>query len=239
MSMVEAVLFDVDFTIAKPGPLLGPEGYRAAGERFGLELDAEKYAQARAAAVEDLQHHPELDHDEEIWIRFTEDIVRGMGGAGADVRRVAEAITEGWLHSENFELYEDALPVLAELRRHGLKIGLVSNTSRDLDAFIRHFKLDVDAWVASGTHGKVKPSPSIFRAVLELLQVEPQAAVMVGDSPSDDVEGAQAIGMRAFLIDREGRFSDRDDALPTLLALPAALGLDPSGATGKETRPER
>jgi putative hydrolase of the HAD superfamily len=223
--MVEAVLFDVDFTIAKPGPLLGPEGYRAAGERFGLELDPEKYAQARAAAVEDLQHHPELDHDEEIWVRFTEDIVRGMGGNGADVRAVAEAITEGWLHSENFELYEDALPVLAELRRRGLKIGLVSNTSRDLDAFIRHFKLDVDAWVASGTHGKVKPSPSIFRAVLELLQVEPEAAVMVGDSPADDIEGAQAIGMRAFLIDREGRFRDREDALPTLLALPAALGL--------------
>jgi putative hydrolase of the HAD superfamily len=239
MSMVEAVLFDVDFTIAKPGPLLGPEGYRAAGERFGLVLDPEKYAQARAAAVEDLQHHPELDHDEEIWVRFTEDIVRGMGGNGADVRAVAEAITEGWLHSENFELYEDALPVLAELRSRGLKIGLVSNTSRDLDAFIRHFGLEVDAWVASGTHGKVKPSPSIFRAVLELLQVEPEAAVMVGDSPADDVEGAQAIGMRAFLIDREGRFSDRDDALPTLLALPAALGLDPSGATGKGTRPER
>jgi putative hydrolase of the HAD superfamily len=239
MSMVEAVLFDVDFTIAKPGPLLGPEGYRAAGERFGLELDPEKYAQARAAAVEDLQHHPELDHDEEIWVRFTEDIVRGMGGNGSDVRAVAEAITEGWLHSENFELYEDALPVLAELRSRGLKIGLVSNTSRDLDAFIRHFGLEVDAWVASGTHGKVKPSPSIFRAVLELLQVKPEAAVMVGDSPADDVEGAQAIGMRAFLIDREGRFSDRDDALPTLLALPAALGLDPSGPTGKETRPER
>jgi FMN phosphatase YigB (HAD superfamily) len=66
--------------------------------------------------------------------------------------------------------------------------------------------------------------------VLELLQVEPEAAVMVGDSPADDVEGAQAIGMRAFLIDREGRFSDRADALPTLLALPAALGLGPSRA---------
>jgi putative hydrolase of the HAD superfamily len=238
MNMVEAVLFDVDFTIAKPGPLLGPEGYRAAGERFGLQLDPEKYAQARAAAVEDLQHHPELDHDEEIWVRFTEDIVRGMGGNGSDVRAVAEAITEGWLHSENFELYEDALPVLADLRSRGLKIGLVSNTSRDLDSFIRHFKLDVDAWIASGTHGKVKPSPSIFRAVLELLQVEPEAAVMVGDSPADDVEGAQAIGMRAFLIDREGRFGDREDALPTLLALPAALGLDASRATGKEKRPE-
>jgi FMN phosphatase YigB (HAD superfamily) len=62
--------------------------------------------------------------------------------------------------------------------------------------------------------------------------------VMVGDSPADDVQGAQAIGMRAFLIDREGRFSDREDALPTLLALPAALGLDASLATGKEKHPE-
>ena len=85
----------------------------------------------------------------------------------------------------------------------------------------------------------MKPSPTIFRAVLELLRVEPSAAVMVGDSLADDVDGAQAIGMRAFLIDREGRFADRDDALPTLLALPAALGLNSSGATSTATRPAR
>jgi FMN phosphatase YigB (HAD superfamily) len=63
--------------------------------------------------------------------------------------------------------------------------------------------------------------------VLDLLDVEPEAAAMVGDSPDDDVEGARALGIRAFLIDRDGRFPGRDDALPTLLALPAALGLAP------------
>ena len=225
----EAVLFDVDFTIAKPGPLLGPEGYRDAGRRFGLELDPDRYAEARAAALLDLQHHPELDHDEEVWIRFTEDIVRGMGGKGPTCRRVAEAITDGWLHSENFELYEDALPVLALLREQGLKIALVSNTSRDLDAFIRHHGLDVDAWISSGVHGKVKPSPTIFKAALELLEVEPQAAVMVGDSPEDDVAGAEAIGMRGLLLDREGKHG-RQDALPTLFALPALLGLAADGS---------
>jgi putative hydrolase of the HAD superfamily len=223
---LEAVLFDVDFTIAKPGPLLGPEGYRDAGERYGLVLDPERYAEARAAAVADLEHHPELEHDEAIWVRFTEDIVRGMGGEGARVRAVAEAITEGWLHADNFELYEDALPVLELLRRSRLKIGLVSNTSRDLDAFIRHFALDVDAWISSGTHGKVKPSPTIFRAALALLEVEPEAAAMVGDSLLDDIEGARALGMRALLLDRDGRYPEVADALPNLLALPAALGLE-------------
>jgi putative hydrolase of the HAD superfamily len=222
---LEAVLFDVDFTLAKPGPLLGPEGYRVAGLRHGLELDPSRYVEARAGAIVDLEHHPELDHDEEIWVRFTEDIVRGMGGAGADCRAVAEAITEGWLRSENFELYEDVLPVLALLRENGLKIGLVSNTSRDLDAFVSHFSLDVDAWLSSRAHGKVKPSPTIFRAVLDLLAVKPYAAVMVGDSVDDDIEGARAIGMQAFLVDREGRLPGHD-SLPTLLALPAQLGLE-------------
>jgi HAD superfamily hydrolase (TIGR01549 family) len=222
---VDAVLFDVDFTLAKPGPLLGPEGYREAGARHGLTLLPERYAAARAAAVEDLEHHPELEHDEEIWVRFTADIVRGMGGDGPRVREVAEAITAGWLHSANFELYEDVLPVLSSLRENGLRIGLVSNTSRDLTAFVRHFGLDVDAWISSGVHGKVKPSPTIFAAALDLLGVEADVAVMVGDSPFDDVEGARALGMQAYLIDREGRYPERDDALPTLLALPALLGL--------------
>ena len=222
---LRAVLFDVDFTIAKPGPLLGPEGYRDAGRRFGLELDPERYAEARAAALLDLQHHPELDHDEEVWIRFTEDIVRGMGGEGDSCRRAAVAITDGWLESDNFELYEDVFPTFEALRHADLKLGLVSNTSRDLDAFVAHHRLHVDAWVSSGVHGKVKPSPSIFKAVLELLGVAPSEAVMIGDSPDDDVAGAEAVGIRGLLLDREGKLG-REDALPTLLALPAVLGLE-------------
>jgi HAD superfamily hydrolase (TIGR01549 family) len=223
---VRAVLLDVDFTIAKPGPLLGPEGYRRAGLQFGLSLDPDRYEEARRAAVEDLEMHPELDHDEEVWIRFTEDIVRGMGGEGPDLHRVAVEIVDGWEHAENFELYEDALPTLAELRRHGLRLALVSNTSRDLDAFVGHFEIDVDAWISSRMHGKVKPSPTIFLAALELVGVEPGEAVMVGDSPADDVDGARALGIRAFLIDREGRFPAAAGRLDSLRDLPPALGLD-------------
>ncbi len=190
---------------------------------YGLELDPERYPAARAEALQDLRRHPELDHDEEIWVRFTEDILRGMGADGPAIRAIALQITRGWERHENFELYEDALPTLAELRGRGLKLGLISNTNRDLAAFVRHFSLDVDAWISSGSHGKVKPSPTIFRAVLELLEVEPAEAAMIGDSPSDDVEGARALGLQAFLLDREGRYAERDDALTSLGELPAAL----------------
>jgi hypothetical protein len=40
---IRAVLFDVDFTLAKPGPELMPEGYVRCGERHGLALDPGRY----------------------------------------------------------------------------------------------------------------------------------------------------------------------------------------------------
>jgi HAD superfamily hydrolase (TIGR01549 family) len=222
---LRAVLFDVDFTLVKPGPDLGPEGYQLLGRRFGLELDPARYAEARAAAVETIERHPELDHDEEVWVLFTEQIIRGMGGDSDRAYECAVEMTRAWEHAENFELYEDTLPVLAALREHGLKIGLVSNTGRDLNAFIGHHALDVDAAVSSGAHGKTKPHPAIFQSALEQLAVIAEEAAMVGDSPEDDVEGAKALGMRAFLIDRDDRFPEVEERLPDLMALPAALGL--------------
>jgi putative hydrolase of the HAD superfamily len=226
---VRAVLFDVDFTIARPGPELGPEGYRRLGERFGLDLDPSRYPEARAKAVEGIKRHPELEHDEEIWVAFTERIIRGMGGDADSAYECAVAMTQAWEHAEHFELYEDAPPVLEELRALGLKLGLVSNTGRDLDAFIAHHRLRVDAALGSGAFGRTKPHPTIFRAVLERLEVEPEEAAMVGDSIEDDVEGARASGIpTAFLLDRENRYPELPDRLPDLFALPAALGLSPS-----------
>ena len=59
---------------------------------------------------------------------------------------------------------------------------------------------------------------------------------MIGDSYEDDIEGARALGMKAFLLDRDGRYPDEPDRLPDLLALPAALGL---GAASSRLSPGR
>jgi putative hydrolase of the HAD superfamily len=232
---LKAVLFDVDFTLAKPGPDLGPEGYQRLGRRFGLELDPSRYAEARVQAVETLERHPELDHDEEIWVLFTERIIRGMGGEADGAYECAVEMTRAWERAEHFELYDDVLPVLEDLRVRALKIGLISNTARDLNEFVRHHGLEVDTALTSRVHGKTKPHETIFRAALERLGVEPAEAAMVGDSPDDDVEGARALGMRAFLIDRENRYPN-EVRLTDLRALPAALGLPPRL---RARRPER
>ena len=157
-----------------------------------------------------------------------------MGGDSERAYEAAVEMTRAWENAANFELYEDTLPVLASLREHGLKIGLVSNTGRVVEGFVSHHALDVDAAVGSGTHGKSKPHPAIFLAALDALDVGAEEAAMVGDSPEDDIAGAVALGMRAFLVDREGRFPEAVGRLPDLLALPAALGLAADALSASE-----
>src|SRR5262249_40574210 len=223
-SVLRAAVFDVDFTLAKPGPDLGPAGYVRVGRRHGLELDAGRYEDARREALATLRRHPELDHDEEIWVLFTQRIIEGMGGVG-DTYGAAFELERSWVHAHHFELYEDVLPALARLRDRGIAIGLLSNSARDIDAFAVHHGLAVDAALTSGAHGKTKPHDSIFRRMLELLGVSAETAVMVGDSVEDDIAGARAVGMRAVLVDREHRSPDQD-AIAGLGELPALLGLD-------------
>ena len=194
---LRAVLFDVDFTLCRPGPELSPERYARVAARHGVELDVSAYDAAREAAVLNIKRHPEFLHDDAIWHRFTEEIFVGMGGPEAIAAECATEIERGWEVSENFELYEDVLPVLDELRGRALKLGLVSNGIRDLHEFVAHHRLDVQA----------------------------AQAVMVGDSLEEDVEGARALGMRAILVDRDDRYPEVEERLTELYALPAALGL--------------
>jgi HAD superfamily hydrolase (TIGR01549 family) len=225
-SPLEAVLFDVDFTICRPGPELLPEAYAERGRTFGLRLEPSLFEPTRRVALAELKRRPALVHDDELWISFSERIIRGMGGEGEGVRALATAMVRAWEQAEHFELYEDVLPTFAELKRHGLRLGLVSNTARDLPAFVLHHGLEVEAAIGAREHGKTKPDPSIFAAALAALRSEPANAAMVGDSPEDDIAGARALGMRAVLLDREGAYPDYPERLSSLSELASALGLN-------------
>jgi HAD superfamily hydrolase (TIGR01549 family) len=171
-----------------------------------------------------VKRHPELDHDEEIWVLFTEQVICGMGGRGATYDAAVE-LERGWAKAHHFDLYDDVLPVLADLRGRGLRLGLLSNSARDLDEFVVHHRLDVDAVLTSYVHGKTKPHETIFRSLLAKLDVDAEESVMVGDAIDDDIEGALAVGMRALLLDRDDRYPDVPNRLGSLAELAAALDL--------------
>ena len=100
----------------------------------------------------------------------------------------------------------DVPPLLRELRRRGIKIGVLSNTMWPREAheriFIRDEVLDlIDGAVYSSEIPWVKPHPEAFRAAMAAVGVtDPADCVFVGDRPYDDVYGAKSAGMRAVLV---------------------------------------
>jgi putative hydrolase of the HAD superfamily len=211
----KAVFFDVDFTLIYPGPMFGGEGYRAFCEKHGMMVDPSKFEAAVASASPLLDGPEDTPYDGEIFVSYTRHIIEQMGGQGAGLAACAREIYTEWAACRHFELYDEVPAVLRQLASAGIRLGLISNSHRCLAAFQSHFELQglIVATVSSSEHGLLKPHPSIFAAALQLVDVQPADAVMVGDSVRQDIEGARRAGMRAVLLHRGGSPHPREHDL--------------------------
>jgi len=229
--VVRAVFFDVDFTLIYPGPAFQGVGYRQSCERHGIAVDESRYDAAVREALSSLDHE-QVVYDDEIFIRYTRRIIEGMGGTGASVDDCAREMYVQWAACHHFHLYDDAEAVLRELAARQLKIGLISNSHRSLEAFQEHFNLQglVAAAVSSAEHGYLKPHPSIFEAALLQAGVTAGESMMVGDSVPHDIEGAQRSGMRGVLVHRSGAPAPVNAGVPVIRDLGALLALLPARA---------
>jgi len=226
--VITTVFFDVDFTLIFPGPTFQAEGYRRACAGHGIEVDPEKFEAATAASSFILDEVEEQIYSHDIFVHYTASIIEQMGGRGAKVVEVAREIYDQWSVNHHFELYEDVAPVMAELQKRGLTIGLISNSHRSLDAFREHFSLTdfVSVSVSGAEHGYMKPHRSIFDRALERAKATAPESMMVGDSFKHDIEGALNAGWRAVLLKRSGEvpYALPPD-LPVIQTLPDLLPL--------------
>jgi putative hydrolase of the HAD superfamily len=98
--------------------------------------------------------------------------------------------------------YSEMLDLVAQLKvRHGLKIAVVSNESRAVNAYrIRKFKLDrfVDTFISSCFVHIRKPDADIFRLALDIAQAPAQQVVYIENTPMF-VQIAQGLGIRSIL----------------------------------------
>lgn len=115
--------------------------------------------------------------------------------------------------------FDDTHSVLEELRKRGYKIGLVTNSifpmwMRDVELeefdIIRFF----DARLTSGDIGYLKPHPEIYERVLEMLEVRPEQAVFVGDRPTNDIAGANEVGLISVLMSPPHLERELDGVVP-------------------------
>lgn len=101
-------------------------------------------------------------------------------------------------------LWDDSIQTLRELRARGIRTAVVSNCDHATRSIVDDLGLEreVDAIVLSFEVGAAKPDPGIYRAALEAVGAGPEEAVFVDDQ-AWYCEGAEALGIRSFLIRRD------------------------------------
>jgi putative hydrolase of the HAD superfamily len=97
--------------------------------------------------------------------------------------------------------YPEMIQLVKQLKaRHGLKVAVVSNEARELNAYrIKTFELDrvVDSFISSCFVHIRKPDPDIFRLAMDITQTPAEQAVFIDDMPMF-VQIAESLGIRSI-----------------------------------------
>lgn len=190
---VHAVLFDFSGTLAR---LEEDDGWFD-----GMGLD-----DGMRAAVMDRMTHPTATVDHHAWAH--RDLDPGMhraaylhvlGEAGLSSTH-AEALYQRCIDPAEWMLYPDTAVVLERLRDKGIRTAVVSNIAWDIRSVLNASGVKPDHYTLSYEVGAAKPDPRIFDSALAAIGVEPQRALMIGDSEEND-GAARGLGCAFALVD--------------------------------------
>tara|TARA_B100000470_G_C19713754_1_gene356674 strand:+ start:185 stop:868 length:684 start_codon:yes stop_codon:yes gene_type:complete len=98
-------------------------------------------------------------------------------------------------------VYPNVNKTLIELIKMGIKLAVVSDAP-SREAWMRLYYLNLhhvfEPVLTYDDTGVRKPSAKPFKMALDVLNVEPEEALMIGDWPDRDVVGAKQIGMKTI-----------------------------------------
>ena len=94
---------------------------------------------------------------------------------------------------------DETVELLKELKNRGIKVGIITNTFSDERDMIRSSILMpyIDEALISYEQGLCKPDPALYKKITELLHVEPDECLFVGDGGSGELYAARDCGMHA------------------------------------------
>ena len=214
---IEAVIFDLDDTLiswAEPEiswpEYLAPMMQRAATflSENGAEIDAIKFGVVFGRTVRQAWQTAR-DNGCNIAVSLAGVLHQTLEQLDIDPDSIdIQALMRAfdWTPMPGVKPYGDTHSVLAELKRRGYKIGLITNAFQPMwmrDTELEHDGLleFFDARITSGDTGFMKPHPAIYWRMMGMLDVTPDRAMFIGDSPNRDIAGANRSGMVSVMID--------------------------------------
>lgn len=206
--MLRAILFDIDDTLFPTTEFAGRARTNAVRAMIaaGLRLSEEEVQRELSEVIAEFSSNYDYHYDK---------LLQRLRPEALAHRNQALVVAAGVAayHDTKFREiapYPDVLPLLADLRAAGVRLGIVTHgwTVKQAEKLVRlglvEF-LDPNAIFISDQIGIAKPNPKLYRYALRDLGLQPGEVLYVGDSPAHDIEPPRSIGMRTAWVSRGAR----------------------------------
>ena len=207
--MIRAILFDAAGTLFYLTKTVG-DHYAYVGREVGLELDAQNLESAFQAAWKQMPRRPAIDgprknDDKGWWRELVSHVFDQVAPSVNELDRdnFFEVAYEHFAEPGVWELYPEVLGVLEELAPR-FRLAVISNFDGRLRLILQHLgisKFFSQVFISSEL-GADKPDPEIFRRALNLIDLNANEVLHVGDDPERDWKAAKAAGLLVFRLDR-------------------------------------
>ena len=175
-------------------------------ERHAIEVSSAQAGQALRAEMSYYREHciraADAERLQALRLECAAIVARELGGAATEL--TPASLLPTLLDSLRFVVFPEVPRALERFRAAGARLVVASNWDISLHAVLRETGLLelLDGVVTSAEIGASKPSGELFAAALALAGAEAWQAAHIGDSFSEDVEGATAAGIEAVWLRR-------------------------------------
>ena len=142
-----------------------------------------------------------------------------LGGRNPAVLVAAAVIAYHGTKMRQLVPFPEVPAVLGRLAKAGFRLGVITEGPEVKQAekllrlrLVEYF--DPSAVFISDQLGISKPNPKLYRRACQLAEVEPVRAMYVGDNAPNDVDPANAVGMKTVLCRRGGRHEAKPSRTP-------------------------
>ncbi|NWG11710.1 HAD-IA family hydrolase [Candidatus Bathyarchaeota archaeon] len=215
--MIRAVLFDLGGTLIETAEI--PEIFRRILKVFGITVSYEEIFNAHEACKKEFDVAAgQIKLGMEFWTEYNSEILRKLG-IKHNVKTLAENISKLWWDNADLRFYPDVIDAVGWLKDREIKVGVITNALKeDYEQILQRLNATCLFDVVVGTDAckKAKPNRQIFMCALDMLDVKPEDALFVGNDLETDYHGALKAGLKALLIDRDGKNKGEVETIATL-----------------------
>jgi putative hydrolase of the HAD superfamily len=207
--VIRAILFDAAGTLFFLTKTVG-DHYAYVGREVGLDLDAQKLASAFHAAWQQMPRRPAIDgprenDDKDWWRELVGHVFDRVAPSLSEIDRdnFFEVAYEHFAEAGVWELYPEVPEVLEQLQPR-FQLAVISNFDGRLRLILQNLgisKYFANVFISSEL-GADKPDPEIFRRALQVMHLNANEVLHVGDDPERDWKAARAAGLCVFRLDR-------------------------------------